>query len=81
MAIKSNPFGSTVLTGDDAMAFQRQSGLLELQVGPDMIDQVMKEFEAENPGKKADEMSPSEFADRMMKKMKASARPTDAPRH
>jgi len=52
----------------------------ELQIGPDMIEQAMREFEAENPGRKAEEMTATEFADRMMRKITATARPTDAPR-
>lgn len=53
----------------------------EFQIGPAMIEQVMKDFEAENPGRKAEEMTSKEFADRMMAKMKSTARPTDAARH
>lgn len=54
---------------------------VELQIGTDMVEQVMKEFEAENPGRKAEDMKPAEFADRMMKKMMATARDTESPRH
>lgn len=54
----------------------------EFQIGPAMIEQIMKDFEAENPGKKAAvDMTSKEFADRMMAKMKSTARPTDAARH
>ena len=58
----------------------RMNMAAELQIGPDMIEQAMREFEAENPGRKAEEMTATEFADRMMRKITATARPTDAPR-
>lgn len=54
---------------------------VELQIGADMLEQVMKEYEAENPGRTAIEMTPKEFADRMMAKTMATARPTDALSH
>ena len=37
-----------------------------------MIEQVLAEWERENPGKNADEMSGEEFSDRVMAKIKAS---------
>lgn len=40
-----------------------------IEAGPEMVEAVMKEFEADNPGLSADAMTSEEFADRMMKKM------------
>lgn len=54
---------------------------IELQLGPAMIEEVMREWEREHPGRDASEMTSKEFADRMMAKMFATARPTDAPKH
>lgn len=50
---------------------------VEIQLGPDMIEEVMKDYERENPGKSADGMTPREFTDRMMTKMAATARHSD----
>lgn len=43
-------------------------------ISPEMIEEVLSEWEAEHPGKNAREMSEDEFADRMMAKITASAR-------
>jgi hypothetical protein len=48
---------------------------LQLQIGPDMIEQVMKEWEAEKHGR---EMTPAEFSERMTAKMFDTAKPSDA---
>ena len=37
------------------------------------IEAVIKEFEAENPGKTARDLGANEFADRMLKKIMATA--------
>ena len=37
------------------------------------IEAVIKEFEAENPGKTARDLEANEFADRMLKKIMATA--------
>jgi hypothetical protein len=44
---------------------------------PEDIEAIWKEWEAANPGKKADrDMSSKEFADACMKRLAANARPT-----
>lgn len=40
---------------------------------PAIIEEVMQEWGRENPGRNAEDMTGEEFADRMMKKMYASA--------
>lgn len=54
---------------------------LELQLGTSMIEQVMADYEREYPGRDAAEMTGTEFADRMMAKMKETARFTDESKH
>lgn len=54
---------------------------LELQLGTSMIEQVMADYEREHPGHNASEMTGKEFADRMMAKMKETARFTDEAKH
>lgn len=44
-----------------------------MELTPATIDEVMADFERENPGRIADAMSSKEFADRMMAKLKDSA--------
>ena len=43
-----------------------------------MVEEVIAEFEAENPGKCAYDMSSAEFTDRMMKKIKIEGDPLPA---
>lgn len=43
--------------------------LVELEVREEDIEAVMTEFEADNPGRTARDMTPKEFSDRMMKKI------------
>ena len=40
---------------------------------PEMIEEVWKEYEQENPGRSYEDMGSKEFADRCMKKLYASA--------
>jgi hypothetical protein len=47
--------------------------LVELEMRESDIEAVVKEFEAENPGKTARDLEPKEFADRMLKKIMATA--------
>jgi len=47
---------------------------IESAFSVEMIERVMREWEEEHPGQRAVEMSPEEFADRMMTEIKASAR-------
>jgi hypothetical protein len=55
-----------------------KSRILELQFSKSMIEQVMADYEREHPGV---EMTGKEFADRMMAKIKETARFTDDPKH
>jgi hypothetical protein len=43
---------------------------MKVMLSKDMTEEVMREFEAENPGKSFYEMPSAEFANRMMKKIK-----------
>jgi hypothetical protein len=47
--------------------------LVELEMRDSDVEAAMNEFEADNPGKSALDMGPKEFADRMMKKIMATA--------
>jgi hypothetical protein len=47
---------------------------VQIEISKDMIEQVMREWESEHPGCLVIDMSPDEFADRMMKKIMASAK-------
>lgn len=47
---------------------------VEIQISKKMIEDVMNEFEREHPGMSCDAMDGKEFADRLMKKIEASAR-------
>ena len=44
---------------------------MKVTIDKAMTEAVLAEFEADNPGKSFYEMSSAEFADRMMKKIKA----------
>jgi len=46
-----------------------------------MIEQVIADYEREHPGHDAAEMTGKEFTDRMMEKMKETARFTDEAKH
>jgi hypothetical protein len=48
--------------------------ILVLDLCESDVEAVIREFELEHPGKTARDMSPAEFADRVMKKIKASAK-------
>jgi hypothetical protein len=54
---------------------------VELQLGPAMVEEVLREWKREHPGCKVEEMPPGEFADRMMAKMMATARLTPSSTH
>lgn len=55
------------------------AGGVEMTFTPATIERVWKEWEAENPGKRAArDMSQKEFADRCMAALKASARPVQS---
>ena len=43
--------------------------MVELKMREEDVEAVIKEFEAENPGKSAADMTGKEFADRLMAKM------------
>lgn len=48
---------------------------VEISISPEMIEQVFLEWEAEHPGRRANmDMGEDEFANRMMAKIRASAR-------
>jgi hypothetical protein len=47
--------------------------IVELEMREADIEAVIKEFEAENPGKTARDLEANEFADRMLKKIMATA--------
>lgn len=47
--------------------------LVELEMSENDIAAVIKEFEADNPGKTARDLNAKEFADRMLKKIMATA--------
>ena len=47
--------------------------ILQIQLSAKMIEEAMTDFERENPGMNASAMSPEEMADRVMKKIYASA--------
>lgn len=52
-------------------------GDVTLTFTPDDIEAVWKEWEAKNPGKRADrDMPQAEFADACMERLKGNARPT-----
>lgn len=57
------------------------AGQVELQIGPTMIEEVMKDYEREHPGHDASEMTSTEFADRMMAKVMDTARVGDQSNH
>lgn len=48
-------------------------GGVTMSVTEETVDKVMADFERDNPLRTADSMSSAEFADRMMKELKASA--------
>jgi hypothetical protein len=48
---------------------------MKVMISKDMAEEVIKEFEAENPGKSFYEMSSAEFVERMMEKIKITALP------
>jgi hypothetical protein len=54
---------------------------IELRAGTSMIEQVIADYEREHPGHDAAEMTGKEFTDRMMEKMKETARFTDEAKH
>jgi hypothetical protein len=43
-------------------------------MSPEMVEQVMSEWEAQHPGQSVRDMGGDEFANRMMIKIRASAR-------
>jgi hypothetical protein len=45
--------------------------LIEIEVREDDVETVVNEYQADNPGKAACDMTPREFSDRMMKKILA----------
>ena len=48
---------------------------VEISMSPEMIEEVFAEWEAEHPGRRAHfDMGADEFANRMMVKIRASAR-------
>lgn len=47
--------------------------LVELEMREADVEAVIREFQTDNPGKAACDMTPEEFADRMMKKVLATA--------
>jgi hypothetical protein len=52
---------------------------VEMTITPSTIEAVWREWERDNPGKKAVvSMSPKEFADRMLQKLRSSARQMQA---
>lgn len=51
-------------------------GDVTLTFTPEDIEAVIADYKRENPGKDVRDMPSSEFADRCMKRLKASARPT-----
>lgn len=51
------------------------------EISQAMVEEVMKEYETDNPGRTVDSMSADEFAERMMKKFSASAKPISEPGH
>jgi hypothetical protein len=44
-----------------------------IEITPDTIDRVIREWQAENPGKDISELPSAEFADRMMKALAVTA--------
>lgn len=46
---------------------------ITMSISPATVEKVMGDFERENPGRLATGMTSAEFADRMMKQLKASA--------
>lgn len=55
------------------MSEERKPGMLQVQLSAKMIEEAMADYERENPGMSASAMSPKEMADRVMKKIYASA--------
>jgi hypothetical protein len=51
---------------------QEKPVLIELEMRQEDVETVIREFQADNPGKAACDMTPVEFADRMMKKIMAT---------
>jgi hypothetical protein len=47
---------------------------VEISMSPEMVEQVMSEWEAQHPGQSVRDMGADEFANRMMVKIRASAR-------
>lgn len=45
-----------------------------IEMGPDDVEEIVRQFEAENPGKNARVMTSKEFADRFMDRLYASAK-------
>jgi hypothetical protein len=48
--------------------------LVEFEISEADVEAVINEYQAANPGKAACDMTPEEFADRMMKKILATAK-------
>lgn len=46
-----------------------------IEMEPSTVEEVMKEFEADNPGLSSDAMTSKEFADRMWKKLTDGVKP------
>ena len=53
---------------------------ISFEISEKMIEEVYREWETEHPGMTAASMSPGEFSDRLMKKMKMSIH-SDQPGH
>ena len=51
----------------------KKPAVLQVQLSVRMIEEAMEEYERDNPGKTAYAMSGKEMADRVMKKIYASA--------
>jgi hypothetical protein len=47
--------------------------IVELEMRDADVEAVINEYQADNPGKAAADMTPKEFADRMLKKIMATA--------
>ena len=52
-----------------------------LEFSAEMVEAVLREYEADNPGRTAGSMTSEEFGRRMMRKIVASARPRSDPGH
>ena len=55
------------------MSDRAKPSIVQMDMTPEMVEEVMNDFCRENPGRTTEAMDGKEFADRLMAKMLASA--------